>query len=65
MDKKRGAVIIKNWWWEAEVTPSEPMKFEIRQCFQRFLQYLGADRLELDGQPREQAGLEWLGIDFS
>lgn len=64
-DKKRGLLSIKNWWWEAEVNPSEQMKNDIVLCFNRFLQYLGANRLEVDHQPLEKANLDWLVAHFS
>jgi uncharacterized protein YcaQ len=64
-DKKRGILTIKKWWWESEVYSSEQMKTEIVLCFRRFLQYLGANCLVIDRQPREKANLEWLAAQFS
>jgi len=58
LDKKRRVLIVKNWWWEPGVTPSEEMKFDLLQGFRRFLGYLGAERLELS----HHAGLEWLDL---
>jgi uncharacterized protein YcaQ len=59
-DKKNGALIIKNWWWEPGVKQSKRMQFELVRCFKRFLSFLGADQLRIDGQCKEQEGLEWL-----
>ena len=64
-EKKQDILAIKNWWWEAEVNPSEQMKNDIVLCFRRFLQYLGANRLEIDRQTLEQGSLEWLAAQFS
>jgi hypothetical protein len=36
------------------------MQFELVRCFKRFLSFLGADQLRIDGQCKEQEGLEWL-----
>jgi uncharacterized protein YcaQ len=58
-DKKSGALLVKNWWWEDGVTPAEHMQFALSRCFERFLGYLGADSLQI-GQAAQQAGLEWL-----
>lgn len=59
-DKKGSALLVKNWWWEPGLAPSESMKAELRLCFARFLAYLGAQSLRIEG-PAAQAGeLEWL-----
>jgi len=59
-DKKDGALIIKKWWWEPEVTQSERMHFELSNCFKRFLRYLSADILRIESTTADQAGLSWL-----
>jgi uncharacterized protein YcaQ len=59
-DKKSGVLIIKNWWWEPGVKQSKRMQLELVRCFKRFLSFLGADQLRIDGQCKEQEGLEWL-----
>ena len=64
-DKKRGLLTIKNWWWEAGIDPSEGMKADLVGCLRRFLEYLGVERLQVDAQARERAGLEWLEAAFS
>ena len=58
-DKKRGALIVKKWWWEPGVTPTQEMQAELICCFERFLNYLGANQLEI-----EQTGLDWLRAAF-
>lgn len=58
-DKKRGALIVKKWWWEPCVTPTQEMQAELICCFERFLNYLGANQLEI-----EQTGLDWLRAAF-
>jgi uncharacterized protein YcaQ len=59
-DKENGALIIKNWWWEAGGTPSKKMQSDLLDCFKRFLAYLGTDDLRMDSETAEQAGLDWL-----
>ena len=59
-DKKSGALVIKNWWWEPGTSPSQEMRSELRRCFRRFLGYLGSDDLRMDSKVVEQAGLDWL-----
>jgi uncharacterized protein YcaQ len=59
-DKKSGALVIKKWWWESGVIPSERMQSDLRQCFKRFLSYLGTDNFQIDGKTAEQEGLDWL-----
>ena len=58
-DKKRGALIVKKWWWEPGVTPTQEMQAELICCFERFLNYLGVNQLEI-----EQTGLDWLRAAF-
>jgi uncharacterized protein YcaQ len=59
-DKKSGALVIKKWWWESGVIPSKRMQSDLRQCFKRFLGYLGTDSFQIDGKTAEQEGLDWL-----
>ena len=59
-DKKNGVLIIKNWWWEPGVKRSERMHVALRHCFKQFLNYLGADHLQVDSKTSKQANLDWL-----
>jgi len=59
-DKKSGALIIKNWWWESGVNPSKRMQSDLTNCFKRFLRYLGTDDLRIDSEIVKQARLDWL-----
>lgn len=59
-DKKSGALVIENWWWEDGVNPSEKMQSELRRCFERFLGILGADDLRVSNKTMKRAGLDWL-----
>ena len=58
-DNKRNALIIKNWWWEPDIKTSE-MHDSLRDCFQRFLKYLGAQRITVKKSLVKREGLEWL-----
>jgi uncharacterized protein YcaQ len=59
-DKASGALVVKKWWWEPGVSPSERMRSDLRDCFERFLRYLGTDTLHVDITTAERAGLDWL-----
>jgi len=59
-DKESGALIIKNWWWEPGVRPTDQMHFDLRCCFDRFLGFLGASSVQIADQVPAQAGLGWL-----
>jgi uncharacterized protein YcaQ len=59
-DKKSGALIVKNWWWEDGINASKRMQSDLLDCFKRFLIYLGTDDLRMDSKIAEQAGLAWL-----
>lgn len=58
--KKKGALIVKNWWWEAGVAPTPGMKADLRRCFRRFLCYLGTDQLRVADEAAQQADSRWL-----
>ena len=59
-DKKSGALIIRNWWWEDGVGKSGEMCSALQDCFDGFLKYLGTDRIEIDKTLVKREGLEWL-----
>jgi len=58
--QKKGSLLIKNWWWEPGVTPSAEMRAGLRDCFERFLGYLGTDTLQIDQALAKQKDLDWL-----
>jgi uncharacterized protein len=61
MDKKKGVLIIKNWWWEPGIAQTPNIQLSLQQCFQRFLRYLGANTIQIDEEVKSRKGLEWLG----
>jgi len=60
-DKESGALIIKGWWWEDGISPSDGMQAELARCFRRFLRYLGAEELRIGSELVDLADLGWLG----
>jgi len=59
-DKKNKTLIIKKWWWEPGIKQSQRMQSALIHCFERFLNYLGADNLRIGSKATEQADLDWL-----
>ena len=59
-DKESGVLQIKQWWWESGIEPNEPLKAELHRCFQRFLRYLGCEKIEIDRNVAQTAHIEWL-----
>jgi uncharacterized protein YcaQ len=59
-DKGSGALMVKNWWWEPDVAPSDEMRSALRRCFERFLGFLGADAIRVERTAEEQADIGWL-----
>ncbi len=59
-DAPDGVLGIKGWWWEPGVAPSPDMRHAIQQAFAAFLDYLGAERLQVADDTRNEAGLYWL-----
>ena len=61
-DKKTGALIIKNWWWEPHVKLTNQVHSDLRCCFEQFLDFLGAESVHGADQVVERAGLDWLPV---
>lgn len=61
-DKLNGALVIKNWWWEAGLNPSPKMLSALSDCFLEFLNYLGTDRLKIDASIAGDSDFDWLDI---
>jgi uncharacterized protein YcaQ len=59
-DAPDGVLGIKGWWWEGDAAPSSDMRRAVRQAFAAFLDYLGADVLQVADEVREEANLQWL-----
>ena len=59
-DKKAGAIIIKQWWWEADVQQTDALREALRDCFQRFLRFHGAAALTIDQKAAQHAKIDWL-----
>ncbi len=59
-DKKRDALVIKNWWWEPGVSPSESIYAGLRSCFLRFTAYLGVKRILVSKKLSKKENIEWL-----
>jgi uncharacterized protein YcaQ len=59
-DKQNGAVLIKNWWWEPGVRQSDELRAALRSAFRRFINFLGADTMDVPAQIATQQGLDWL-----
>ena len=60
--QKQGATEIKNWWWESGVNPSPEMHTALRDCFERFLGYLGTETIQVDKTLIKREGLDWLPL---
>jgi hypothetical protein len=59
-DDDRSTLLIKNWWWEPDVEPSPELQTALRAGFERFLDYLGAEQIEVDSELVQRERLGWL-----
>ncbi len=59
-NRKTGALVIKNWWWENGTTPSRQTRTDLCRCFEHFLSYLGTDHLCIDKKAAGRSSLSWL-----
>ena len=60
LEKQSGALVIQDWWWEHDVTPTAEMRAGLRDCFERFLSYLGTEIISIDRALVKREGLDWL-----
>jgi uncharacterized protein YcaQ len=59
-DKKSGALVIKNWWWEKNIELTQDIQENLHSCFSDFLDYLGTTRLKINKRLVDREGLGWL-----
>lgn len=59
-DDDRSVLVIKNWWWESDVEPSPELQTALRAGFERFLDYLGAEQIEVDSELAQRERWDWL-----
>ncbi len=56
-DRDKKALIIKDWWWEPGVKPTEKMQKALSVGFKQFLEYLSGERIKDESEKQQ---LEWL-----
>lgn len=59
-DKKSGALVIKNWWWEQGVEVTGQTKNDVAEMISRFMRFLGTKKLSVGRTAQKAAGLDWL-----
>lgn len=59
-DKKNGALVIKNWWWEKDADVTQNVRDALKDCFNDFLDYLGITKLKVNKKLVDREGLGWL-----
>jgi len=47
-ERKNPGLVLRNWWWEAGITPDEPMEAAIADGLTHFARYLGAAHFRLE-----------------
>jgi uncharacterized protein YcaQ len=55
-----GTLAIEGWWWEEGVEVTEAMRVAVTGCLDRFLEYLGTERLSVEPDVVDKASLDWL-----
>jgi hypothetical protein len=48
LDRRRGTLLIRGWWPEPGVEPTDDLRGELASCLHRFKAFTGADRIALD-----------------
>ncbi len=57
-DKESGTLIVKNWWWEDNVSFSKELFERLQHCFHQFAHQLGANDMTYSGE--EMTSMTWL-----
>ena len=47
-ERKTNTLVLRNWWWEAGITPGEQMETAVADGLTHFAQYLESARFRLD-----------------
>ena len=45
LDRKANQLVLRNWWWENEVTPDEGILNALRDCLSAFRDYLEVESI--------------------
>jgi uncharacterized protein YcaQ len=61
-DKTSDALTIQNWWWEPGVQPTDETHAALRDCFARFLRFLGRESVQIDEETAERERLDFLAF---
>jgi uncharacterized protein YcaQ len=59
-DKKTNNLLIKNWWWEQDITATSAIQKAISECFYQFLEFIGADGMKVCKEKSIDRELKWL-----
>ncbi len=59
LDRKKQLLTIDNWWWEEGVEPDETMFTALAECLRLFMDYLGANRIELGEKVAGKKSMRW------
>jgi uncharacterized protein len=59
-EKKSGTMVIKNWWWEPGIKPTDPMVAALEESFKYFIQYLNIKQIMLGGELKDPVETRWL-----
>jgi len=60
MDRKKGILIIKNWWWEEGIKSGRDMQKALSDALKAFMIYLDANNLQLTDAVKSNQGMAWL-----
>jgi uncharacterized protein YcaQ len=58
-DRENRTLILQNWWWEEDVQVNDPMTKALATCLSAFMQYLGAEKVQLGEKMGEQKDMRW------
>ena len=58
-ERKTNTLVLRNWWWEAGITPDEQMETAIADGLTHFAHYLETARFRLDAPADSDPRLQW------
>ncbi len=60
LDRKAAHLVLRNWWWEADVNPDDAMLTALRECLADFRDYLEVASIRLEGSAQDDRWLSSL-----
>lgn len=62
LDRKAGQLVMRNWWWEADVQPDDAMLAAVSECLTAFRRYLEVESIRCEEAVSRDPWLKGLSV---